>query len=93
MFNSGNVIFKWTSSNYSFYDVVVLKDHTRDSSWTRVYDTQYTVKDVMLYDLIKLYVHTRAPGLPVSEYNIMPFYNGLVFFFHIYFLVLFFYRN
>uniref|UniRef100_A0A8W8J2B0 Ig-like domain-containing protein n=1 Tax=Magallana gigas TaxID=29159 RepID=A0A8W8J2B0_MAGGI len=34
MFISGNVIFKWTSSNCSSYGVFVTRDHTRDSNWT-----------------------------------------------------------
>lgn len=77
MFISGNVISKWTSSNSSFYEVFVYRDCTGDSNWTRVSDTQYTVKDVMLYDFIIIYVYTRASVSP--EYNIMS-YNGLVFF-------------
>lgn len=71
VFISGNVIFKWTSSNYSLYDVVVYRDRTSDSSWTRVSDTQYTVKDVMLYDFIKIYVYMRA--FTSSEYNVMTY--------------------
>lgn len=86
VFISGNVIFKWTSSNYSLYDVVVYRDRTSDSSWTRVSDTQYTVKDVMLYDFIKIYVYMRA--FTSSEYNVMT-YNGWFLFFHIHFLFLF----
>lgn len=84
VFISGDVTFKWTSSNYSLYGVVVYRDGKRDSSWTRVSDTQYTVKDVMLYDFIIIYVDIRAS----SEYNVMT-YNGWFLFFHIHFLFLF----
>lgn len=71
MFISGNVTFTWTSSKYSLYDVVVYRDRTSDSSWTRVSDTQYTVKDVMLYDFIKIFVHMRASAS--SQYNVMTY--------------------
>lgn len=86
VFISGNVIFKWTSSNYSLYDVIVCRDGKSDSSWTRVSDTQYTVKDVMLYDFIIIYVNIRA--FASSEHNVMT-YNGWFLFFHIHFLFLF----
>lgn len=86
MFISGNVIFTWTSSNDSDYDVLVYRDRTFSSKWIRVYDTQYTVKDVMLYDFIKIYVYMRA--FTSSEYNVMT-YNGWFLFFHIHFLFLF----
>lgn len=84
MFISGNVIFIWTSSNDSDYDVLVYRDRTFSSKWIRVYDTQYTVKDVMLNYFIELFVDMRA--IVSSEYNIMT-YNGLFLFLNLYFLV------
>lgn len=56
-FLSGNVIFTWTPSNYSFYDVLIIRDTTADS-WTRVFDTQYTVRDVLMYNSITINVKT-----------------------------------
>lgn len=84
MFISGNVIFTWTSSNDSDYDVLVYRDRTFSSKWIRVYDTQYTVKDVMLNYFIEIFVDMRA--IVSSEYNIMT-YNGLFLFLNLYFLV------
>lgn len=55
---SGNVIFTWTPSNYSTYDVLITRDTTRDTTWTRVSDTQYTVRDVLLYKKITINVRT-----------------------------------
>uniref|UniRef100_A0A8W8P7N7 Uncharacterized protein n=1 Tax=Magallana gigas TaxID=29159 RepID=A0A8W8P7N7_MAGGI len=54
---SGNVIFTWTPSNYSSYDVLITRDTTQDS-WIRVIDTQYTVRDALLYDSITFNVKT-----------------------------------
>lgn len=84
MFISGNVIFTWTSSNDSDYDALVYRDRTFSSKWIRVYDTQYTVKDVMLNYFIEIFVDMRA--IVSSEYNIMT-YNGLFLFLNLYFLV------
>lgn len=71
---SGNVIFTWTPLNFSFYDVRLTRDTTADY-WTRVSDTQYTVRDVLLYDSIT--INVRRSGLTVD--NIMT-YNGLFLF-------------
>eukprot|EP00105_Crassostrea_gigas_P020958 XP_011439895.1 PREDICTED: uncharacterized protein LOC105337033 [Crassostrea gigas] len=59
-FMSGNVIFTWTPSNYSSYYVIITRDITRDTTWTRVTDTQYTVGDVLQYDSIA--INVRTPG-------------------------------
>eukprot|EP00105_Crassostrea_gigas_P018957 XP_011437252.1 PREDICTED: uncharacterized protein LOC105335170 isoform X2 [Crassostrea gigas] len=57
---SGNVIFTWTPSNYSSHFILITRDTTRDKIWTRVTDTQYTVRDVLLYDNIT--INVRTPG-------------------------------
>lgn len=71
---SGNVIFTWTPLNFSVYDVRLTRDRTLDS-WTRVSDTQDTVRDVLLYDSIT--INVRTPGSP--DDNKMT-YNGLFLF-------------
>ncbi|XP_052692716.1 uncharacterized protein LOC128170993 isoform X1 [Crassostrea angulata] len=58
-FMSGNVIFTWTPSNYSFYNVLITRD-TTSGYWTRVTDTQYIVTDVLRYD--KITINVRTPG-------------------------------
>lgn len=75
MFLLGNVIFTWTSSNYSSYDVLLIRDTTADP-WARVYDTQFTVRDVLLYDSIT--INMRIPGSSVD--NRMT-YNGTFYIF------------
>lgn len=67
---SGNVIFTWTPSDYSLYDVLITRN-TRDTDWTRVSDTEYTVSDVLRYDSIT--INVRTPGSKVD--NILK-YNG-----------------
>nr|XP_034322741.1 uncharacterized protein LOC109617562 isoform X2 [Crassostrea gigas] len=57
---SGNVIFTWTPSNHSSHFILITRDTTRDKIWTRVTDTQYTVRDVLLYDNIT--INVRTPG-------------------------------
>lgn len=69
-FMSGNVIFTWTPSNYSSYDVLITRDTTNDG-WTRTSDTQHTVRNVLRYDTITIKV--RRPGSTVD--NILK-YNG-----------------
>eukprot|EP00105_Crassostrea_gigas_P006932 XP_011421012.1 PREDICTED: uncharacterized protein LOC105323640 [Crassostrea gigas] len=58
-FMSGNVIFTWTSSNYSSYDISLTRDTAADA-WTRMRYAQYTVRDALLYDNIAIKV--RTPG-------------------------------
>lgn len=74
-FMYGNVIFAWTTSNYSFYDVQLTRDTTKDP-WTRVSDTQYTVRDVLLYDSIT--INVRTPGSVADNKET---YNGTISFF------------
>lgn len=76
---SGNVIFTWTPANNSSYDVQLTRN-TIDS-WTRVSDTQHTVRDVLLYDSIT--INVRAPG---SNIDSKMTYNGSISF--LYFFVL-----
>uniref|UniRef100_A0A8W8P7P3 Ig-like domain-containing protein n=1 Tax=Magallana gigas TaxID=29159 RepID=A0A8W8P7P3_MAGGI len=57
---SGNVIFTWTPSNYSSYYILIARDTTRYRTWTRVTDTKYTLRDVLLYDNIT--INVRTPG-------------------------------
>nr|XP_034322737.1 uncharacterized protein LOC105329042 isoform X1 [Crassostrea gigas] len=59
-FMSGNVIFTWTPSNYSSYYILIARDTTRYRTWTRVTDTKYTLRDVLLYDNIT--INVRTPG-------------------------------
>lgn len=48
----GDVTFKWISlTNSSMYSVSISKDSV-SGPLTRVYDTQYTVRDALLYDII-----------------------------------------
>nr|XP_034322748.1 carcinoembryonic antigen-related cell adhesion molecule 5 [Crassostrea gigas] len=54
-FMSGNVIFTWTPSNYSSYDISLTRDTAADA-WTRMRYAQYTVRDVLLYDTITINV-------------------------------------
>lgn len=63
MFISGKVIFKWTPSTNFLYDVVLTRDGTLDPL-TRVFDAQYTVTDVLLYDSIT--INVRTPGSAVD---------------------------
>uniref|UniRef100_K1Q929 Uncharacterized protein n=1 Tax=Magallana gigas TaxID=29159 RepID=K1Q929_MAGGI len=60
---SGNVIFTWTPSNYSSYDVLITRDTTSDTLWTRVSDTQYTVRDVLLYEKITINVRETSSSV------------------------------
>lgn len=51
-FRFGDVTFTWTlPANSSMCNVSITKD-TIPGPWTRVYDTQYTVRDALLYDII-----------------------------------------
>lgn len=72
MFMSGNVIITWTPSNHSFYDVLITRD-TPNNIWTRVSDTKYTVRDVLLYDNITINVRTAGSNTD----NILK-YNGTI---------------
>lgn len=76
---SGNVIFTWTPSNCFSYYVFLTRDTALSSAWTLVSDTQYTERDVLLYDSIT--INVRTPGSAVN--NIFK-YNGN--FFCIFFL-------
>lgn len=74
-FMYGNVIFVWTTSNYSYYDVQLNRDTTKDP-WTRVSDTQFTVRDALFYDSIT--INVRTPGSVVDNKET---YNGTISFF------------
>lgn len=55
----------WTSlTNSLWYNVLINKDTTPDP-WTRVYDTQYTVRDALLYDNIS--INVRLPESNVDN--------------------------
>ncbi|XP_052710525.1 uncharacterized protein LOC128184925 [Crassostrea angulata] len=71
LFMSGNVVFRWTpSSNSSNYYVFITRDRSTDAR-TRVYDTQYTVKDAILYDSITINVRTpESLADNVVTYNV-----------------------
>uniref|UniRef100_A0A8W8MZ96 Ig-like domain-containing protein n=1 Tax=Magallana gigas TaxID=29159 RepID=A0A8W8MZ96_MAGGI len=61
----GDVTFMWTSTmNSSMYSVSISKD-TIPGLWTRVYDTQYTVRDALLYDNIS--INVRLPESNVDN--------------------------
>lgn len=79
-FMAGNVIFTWNSTNYSLYDVLITRDTARDA-WTRVIDTQYIVRDVLLYNNITINVRT-----PRSTTDNILKYNGTISFFLIYYI-------
>lgn len=68
-FMHGKVIFTWTPSNYSKYDVLITRD-TADDDWARVSDTEYTVRDVLRYNTIT--INVRILGSTTDnklEYN------------------------
>lgn len=80
-FISGNLVFRWTPLPNSYsYDVLITRNNASDV-WTRWLNTEYTVKDVLLYDSIT--INVRTPG---SYVNTIVTYNGLVIFFYIHFL-------
>lgn len=80
-FISGNLVFRWTPLPNSYsYDVLITRNNASDV-WTRWLNTEYTVKDVLLYDSIT--INVRTPG---SYVNHIVTYNGLVIFFYIHFL-------
>lgn len=79
-FSSGNVIFTWTPSYYSMYNVLLTRDTSSNDS-ALVNNTQYTVRDVLLYDSITISV--KSIGSPVD--NRMT-YNGT--FLHLSYLIL-----
>lgn len=59
------MVFRWPPSPSTlFYDVLIARDEAYNS-WTRVSDTQYTVRDVVLYDSIT--IHVRTPGSSVDN--------------------------
>nr|XP_034318728.1 uncharacterized protein LOC105336863 isoform X1 [Crassostrea gigas] len=70
-FMSGNVIFTWTPSNYSYFDVQITRDTTSDK-WDRVNSANYTVRDVLLYDSISINVRTSASATDNRKtYNVI----------------------
>lgn len=71
----GNVIFTWTPSNHSFYDVLITTD-TTSGDWKKNPSAQYTVKDALQYDSIS--INVRAP--PSFESNIMTYYGTFFYF-------------
>lgn len=78
MFILGEVRFYWKLLDYFLYDVFFIKDDLLDV-WVCVFDLQYIVKYVLLYDFI--WINVRISGLNVI--NIM-IYNGLIFFLYIF---------
>lgn len=78
MFILGEVRFFWKLLDYFLYDVFFIKDDLLDV-WVCVFDLQYIVKYVLLYDFI--WINVRISGLNVI--NIM-IYNGLIFFLYIF---------
>lgn len=80
-FISGNLVFRLTPlPNSSSYDVIITRNNASDV-WTRWLNTEYTVKDVLLYDSITINVRTLG-----SYVNHIVTYNGMVIFFYIHFL-------
>lgn len=78
MFILGEVRFFWKLLDYFLYDVFFIKDDLLDV-WVCVFDLQYIVKYVLLYDFI--WINVRISGLNVI--NVM-IYNGLMEFFFVY---------
>nr|XP_034315742.1 uncharacterized protein LOC117685460 [Crassostrea gigas] len=55
IFRTGDVTFNWTPSpRASFYDIKITRDKTEDRDWIRVQETKYTVRNSLLYDVIKI---------------------------------------
>lgn len=75
MFILGEVRFFWKLLDYFLYDVFFIKDDLLDV-WVCVFDLQYIVKYVLMYDFI--WINVRISGLNVI--NVM-IYNGLMGFF------------
>uniref|UniRef100_A0A8W8P3S2 Uncharacterized protein n=1 Tax=Magallana gigas TaxID=29159 RepID=A0A8W8P3S2_MAGGI len=66
IFRTGNVTFIWTPSpSASFYDIKITRDKTEDRDWIRVQETQYTVRNSLLYDVIK--INFKANGSMIEN--------------------------
>lgn len=75
IFRTGDVTFIWTlSPNASFYDIKITRDKTEDRDWIRVKETQYTVRNTLLYDVIK--INFKAYGSMIENTMI---YKGILF--------------
>lgn len=70
-FMMGNVIFTWTPSNQSSYDVFLTRDKT-DDPWDHVIDAKYTARDVLKYDTIT--INVRTSGLTFVDHKMR--FNG-----------------
>lgn len=74
---SGNVIFTWPSSgNSSSYDVTITRNTTAGRS-DRVTDSQYEVKDAILYDFIDIQIVYHKP----KQLSIRSSYKGIQYLF------------
>lgn len=74
-FISGNLVFKWTTlPNSSYYDVLITRNNA-SGVWTRCLNTKYTVKDVLLYDSVRINVKANALAIENAKT-----YNGWFFF-------------
>lgn len=62
---SGNVIFTWTASNVSYYDVELKRNEKMDVYWKTVYETKYNFTDVLLYNSTG--INVRLPGSPENN--------------------------
>lgn len=70
-FISGNLVFRWTTlPNSSSYDVLITRNNASDV-WTRCLNAEYTVKDVLLYDLVR--INVKATALDVENADIQRF--------------------
>lgn len=75
IFRTGDVTFIWTPSpSASFYDIKITRDKTEDRDWIRVQETQYTVRNSLLYDVIK--INFKANGSMIENTMI---YKGILF--------------
>ena len=55
-FMDGNVTFSWEGDPAQLYYVLITKDGVQDSKWNDITGIQYTVKDALMYDSIRINV-------------------------------------
>ena len=68
----GNVIFSWEGDPAQLHYVLITRDGVPDRYWNLITGIQYTVKDALLYDSIRISV-----DVPGSTTNNMT-YKGIL---------------
>ena len=51
-FTNGDLLFSWGNLEKKFYDVRI-----NNAVWIRVYEPKYIVKDALIYEYIRIYIH------------------------------------